>query len=224
MYPIEEFEICVQFLHDLGVIFLETKEKDIKQSLAGLFVEIMLPMAAVSIRPTHLLSLVSRHHCHILALFQIVTNEVNVPVLRNFVEKIYQATVDLSIKKRNSLSLVQRVDLYPSQTTLTLSYLGVIYVTLYCGVVLQVLFPMVTCLLCVSQKAFFLQNWHGFVSLCLNQLKSRDQKMSRVALESLYRLVWCVTMPTRTALYCWDYRPKLSFYPQGVHDPYQRRK
>lgn len=48
MHPIEEFEECVQFLHDLGVIFLDTKEKDIKQSLAGLFVEIMLPMAAVS--------------------------------------------------------------------------------------------------------------------------------------------------------------------------------
>jgi len=48
MQPIEDFEACVQFLHDLGAIFLDTKEKDIKHALAGLFVEIMLPMAAVS--------------------------------------------------------------------------------------------------------------------------------------------------------------------------------
>ena len=48
MHPIEEFEACTQFLHDLGAIFIETKDKDIKHALAGLFVEIMLPMAAVS--------------------------------------------------------------------------------------------------------------------------------------------------------------------------------
>ena len=47
MHPIEEFEACTQFLHDLGAIFIETKDKDIKHALAGLFVEIMLPMAAV---------------------------------------------------------------------------------------------------------------------------------------------------------------------------------
>ena len=52
------------------------------------------------------------------------------------------------------------------------------------------LFPLVTCLLCVSQKAFFLNNWHYFLSLCLSNLKNRDVKLSRVALESLYRLLW----------------------------------
>lgn len=69
------------------------------------------------------------------------------------------------------------------------------------------LFPLVTCLLCVSQKAFFLQNWHYFLAMCLSHLKNRDTKMSRVALgnadvififlstlcivaESLYRLLW----------------------------------
>lgn len=52
------------------------------------------------------------------------------------------------------------------------------------------LFPLVTCLLCVSQKTFFLNNWHYFLAMCLSNLKNRDQKMSRVALESLYRLLW----------------------------------
>lgn len=52
------------------------------------------------------------------------------------------------------------------------------------------LFPLVTCLLCVSQKTFFLTNWHYFLAMCLSNLKNRDAKMSRVALESLYRLLW----------------------------------
>ena len=54
----------------------------------------------------------------------------------------------------------------------------------------QHLFPLVTCLLCVSQKQFFLSNWPYFLTMCLSQLKNKDNKMSRVALESLYRLVW----------------------------------
>ena len=44
------------------------------------------------------------------------------------------------------------------------------------------LFPLVTCLLCVSQKTFFLSNWHYFLAMCLSNLKNRDAKMSRVAL------------------------------------------
>lgn len=44
------------------------------------------------------------------------------------------------------------------------------------------IFPLVTCLLCVSQKAFFLHNWHYFLTMCLQQLKNRDSKMARVAL------------------------------------------
>lgn len=44
------------------------------------------------------------------------------------------------------------------------------------------LFPLVTCLLCVSQKTFFLSNWHYFLAMCLSNLKNRDSKMSRVAL------------------------------------------
>ncbi|GCB67843.1 hypothetical protein scyTo_0000781 [Scyliorhinus torazame] len=54
----------------------------------------------------------------------------------------------------------------------------------------QALYPLVTCLLCVSQKQFFLNNWHIFLQNCLSHLKNKDPKMSRVALESLYRLLW----------------------------------
>lgn len=49
MHPIEDFEQCVQFLHDLGHYFLEVKDKEIKSVLAGIFVEILLPVASVSI-------------------------------------------------------------------------------------------------------------------------------------------------------------------------------
>ena len=48
MHPMEDFEQCVQFLHDLGHYFLEVKDRDIKHALASLFVEILLPVAAVS--------------------------------------------------------------------------------------------------------------------------------------------------------------------------------
>lgn len=48
------------------------------------------------------------------------------------------------------------------------------------------LFPLVTCLLCVSQKIFFLQNWHYFLAMCLSHLKNRDPKMCRVALGGYY--------------------------------------
>lgn len=48
MHPMEEFQACMQFLTELGHYFLEIKEKEIRHSLAGLFVEILLPVAAVS--------------------------------------------------------------------------------------------------------------------------------------------------------------------------------
>lgn len=132
MVPIEEFEASFQFMHECAVYFLDVKDKDIKHALAGLFVEILVPVAAT------------------------VKNEVNVPCLKNFVELLYNATLDLCTKKKHCLAL----------------------------------FPLVTCLLCVSQKAFFLLNWHYFLAMCLSHLKNRDSKMSRVALESLYRLLW----------------------------------
>ncbi|XP_019752122.1 protein furry homolog-like isoform X1 [Hippocampus comes] len=147
MYPVEDFEASFLFMQECAQYFLEVKDKDIKHALAGLFVEILIPVAAA------------------------VKNEVNVPCLKNFVEKLYQTTFDLSSRKKHSLAL----------------------------------YPLVTCLLCVSQKQFFLNNWHIFLQNCLSHLKmpsnnsirkqietlqNKDPKMSRVALESLYRLLW----------------------------------
>ncbi|XP_046390276.1 protein furry [Ischnura elegans] len=132
MAPIEEFEASFQFMQECAQYFLEVKDKDIKHALAGLFVEILVPVAAA------------------------VKNEVNVPCLKNFVEMLYVTTLDMCTKSKHRLAL----------------------------------FPLVTCLLCVSQKASFLQNWHVFLAVCLSHLKNRDPKMSRVALESLYRLLW----------------------------------
>ncbi|XP_073949446.1 microtubule binding protein furry isoform X3 [Choristoneura fumiferana] len=132
MVPIEEFEASFQFLQECAQYFLEAKDKDIRHALAGLFVEILVPVAAT------------------------VKNEVNVPCLKNFVEMLYSHTLDASTKSKHRLAL----------------------------------FPLVTCLLCVSQKQFFLANWHCFLAMCLSHLKNRDPKMCRVALESLYRLLW----------------------------------
>ncbi|XP_054276805.1 protein furry-like [Macrosteles quadrilineatus] len=132
MVPIEEFEASFQFMQECAQYFLEVKDKDIKHALAGLFVEILVPVAAT------------------------VKNEVNVPCLKNFVESLYSQTLDMCTKSKHRLAL----------------------------------FPLVTCLLCVSQKTFFLQNWHYFLAMCLSHLKNRDPKMCRVALEALYRLLW----------------------------------
>ena len=38
----------LQFMHELAQYFLEVKDKDIKHAVAGLFVEILVPVAAVS--------------------------------------------------------------------------------------------------------------------------------------------------------------------------------
>ncbi|KAK1786451.1 hypothetical protein P4O66_018141 [Electrophorus voltai] len=144
MYPVEEFEASFLFMQECAQFFLDVKDKDIKHALAGLFVEILVPVAAA------------------------VKNEVNVPCLRNFVESLHDTTLDLSTRKKHSLAL----------------------------------YPLVTCLLCVSQKQFFLNRWPVFLGSCLTSLKvdcnrmfksplqSKDPKMARVALESLYRLLW----------------------------------
>ncbi|KAI5701919.1 hypothetical protein M8J75_014651 [Diaphorina citri] len=129
MVPIEEFEASFQFMQECAQYFTDVKDKDVKHALAGLFVEILVPVAAT----------------------------VNVPCLKNFVESLYGSTLDMCTKSKHRLAI----------------------------------FPLVTCLLCVSQKTFFLQNWHYFLAMCLSHLKNhRDPKISRVALESLYRLLW----------------------------------
>jgi hypothetical protein len=45
MHPIEDFEACVSFLHELAHYFLDVKDRDIKHALAQLFVDILLPVA-----------------------------------------------------------------------------------------------------------------------------------------------------------------------------------
>ncbi|XP_047125679.1 protein furry homolog-like isoform X1 [Hydra vulgaris] len=52
------------------------------------------------------------------------------------------------------------------------------------------IYPLVTALLCISQKQFFLTNWGQFLNMCLSCIKSRDSKMQRMAMECLYRLLW----------------------------------
>uniref|UniRef100_A0A8C9YS02 FRY microtubule binding protein n=1 Tax=Sander lucioperca TaxID=283035 RepID=A0A8C9YS02_SANLU len=46
MYPVEDFEASFQFMQECAQYFLEVKDKDIKHALAGLFVEILVPVAA----------------------------------------------------------------------------------------------------------------------------------------------------------------------------------
>lgn len=48
MVPMEEFEASFQFMQECAQYFLEVRDKDIKHALAGLFVEILVPVAAVS--------------------------------------------------------------------------------------------------------------------------------------------------------------------------------
>ncbi len=44
MVPIEEFEASFQFLNLCAQYFVDVKDKDIKHTLAGLFVEILVPI------------------------------------------------------------------------------------------------------------------------------------------------------------------------------------
>ena len=53
MHPMEEFVHCVSFLQELGNFFLDKdyKDKEVRHTLAGLFVEILLPLAGVGSPP-----------------------------------------------------------------------------------------------------------------------------------------------------------------------------
>lgn len=48
MAPFEDFEQSFLFMQECAQYFLEVKDKDIKHAVAGLFVEILIPVAAVS--------------------------------------------------------------------------------------------------------------------------------------------------------------------------------
>ncbi|TGZ62726.1 hypothetical protein CRM22_007302 [Opisthorchis felineus] len=132
MHPIEDFVNFFTFLQELGQYFLEVKEPEIKHVLSDLFVEILLPVAAVA------------------------RQEVNIPALKQFVELLYPTSLELAGKKKH----------------------------------VPALFPLVTCLLCVGTKSFFLTHWTNFLTICLSQLKSRTPKVALVSLQSLSCLVW----------------------------------
>ncbi|ETN77042.1 hypothetical protein NECAME_11326 [Necator americanus] len=129
---VDDFELGIKFLDDLGSFLLEVKDKDVKHAVAGLLVEILLPVAAQ------------------------IKREANIPALITFVSKLYGPTNELASKKQHKLAA----------------------------------YPLLTCLLCVSQRQFFLSNWVPFLNNALANLKNRDSRISRVALESLYRLLW----------------------------------
>ncbi|KAH8864111.1 Protein furry like [Schistosoma japonicum] len=132
MHPIEDFVNCFTFLQELGHYYLEVKEIEIKHVLSDLFVEILLPVAAVA------------------------RQEVNIPALKIFVENLYPASLELASKKKH----------------------------------IPALFPLVTCLLCVGTKPFFLNNWTNFLSICLSHLKNRSSKVALVSLQSLSCILW----------------------------------
>ncbi|XP_065885600.1 protein furry homolog isoform X2 [Dysidea avara] len=50
--------------------------------------------------------------------------------------------------------------------------------------------PLVTAILSVSEKQFFLENWHVFLNSHLLPNLRRDAESQRVVMESLYRLLW----------------------------------
>ncbi|KAA3681780.1 uncharacterized protein DEA37_0008779 [Paragonimus westermani] len=155
MHPIEDFVNCFTFLQELGQYFLEVKEPEIKHVLSDLFVEILLPVAAVA------------------------RQEVNIPALKQFVESLYPTSLELASKKKHvPVSTFLLNDLFQP---------CVYRVSFH---IILALFPLVTCLLCVGTKSFFLSNWANFLNICLSQLKNRNPKIALVSLQSLSCLLW----------------------------------
>jgi hypothetical protein len=96
MTPVEDFEACFQFLLDLANYFLEVRDRDIKNSLTNLFVEILLPVAAVL--QTEKPIFISNFLC-----IQVVKLEMNIPIVRNFVDLLYSHVFDLCSKAKHRL-------------------------------------------------------------------------------------------------------------------------
>ena len=83
MYPIEDFTESVHFLKEVGDYFhdaIDAKDKNAKElqrNLAHITTEILSPLAAT------------------------INNEVNVPVLRQFVDSLYPSVLELSKRRKN---------------------------------------------------------------------------------------------------------------------------
>lgn len=50
--------------------------------------------------------------------------------------------------------------------------------------------PLVTALLCLSQRDFFIEQWPYFLGLCLSNLKGNNKSLQQGAVDSLSRLTW----------------------------------
>lgn len=81
MVPIEDFEASFQFLNECAQYFVDVKDKDIKHTLAGLFVEIIVPIT------------------------EIVKNEVNIPCLKIFVDILFTHSLKLAAKSKHRLEI-----------------------------------------------------------------------------------------------------------------------
>ena len=95
--------------------------------------EVGYELHSVTVFSISLPSIINNPH----ALTQAVKTEVNVPILREFVDALYVTAFDMTKRKKNIPSI----------------------------------FPLITCLLCISQKQFFLVNWGFFLDTCLTTLK-----------------------------------------------------
>ncbi|RTG86358.1 uncharacterized protein DC041_0011888 [Schistosoma bovis] len=85
MHPIEDFVKCFTFLQELGQYYLEVKEIEIKHVLSDLFVEILLPVAAVA------------------------RQEVNIPALKTFVENLYPTVWNWLVRRNISQVYIVRI-------------------------------------------------------------------------------------------------------------------
>lgn len=94
-----------------------------------------------------------------------INSEVNVPILRQFVDSLYPSVLELAKRKKN------------------LSWVA----------------PLVQLLLAVSQKQYFLNHWSIFLDHCLSAIK--DNKYSRVCIESVSRLIWVYCVRHRHDIY-----------------------
>lgn len=84
----------VEFLDELGSYYLEVdlKQKDLKHALAGLLVEILLPVAEVFC-----------YKIYLFINFQQIKTEANIPALIAFVDKLYSPTYELVNKKQHKM-------------------------------------------------------------------------------------------------------------------------
>lgn len=55
---------------------------------------------------------------------------------------------------------------------------------------MQAFYPLVTCLLCVSQKQFFLNRWHVFLNNCLSNLKVKYPGNQQPFIQTAVVFVW----------------------------------